>query len=146
MSRLAIYESKAVSSIFAGLSFKDGRSDPFFKITPNGPAYKIEGPGADGQTTRCGTNDNGYKIQLTFKGASAENAKMSALHIADRQATNGAGVAPLLIKDANGSTLIATDRAWITGMAEKTLGISPGDVTWELEAVIEPGGFIAGGN
>jgi hypothetical protein len=93
MSRLAIYESKVVRVIFAGLSLGDGRADPFFKITANGPAYVIEGPGADGQMTRCGTNNNGYVIMLSFKGTSSEHAKLSAIHIADRLASNGAGVA-----------------------------------------------------
>ena len=146
MSRLAIYESKVFRVIFAGLSLGDGRADPFFKITANGPAYVIEGPGADGQMTRCGTNNNGYVITLGFKGTSSEHAKLSAIHIADRLASNGAGVAPLMCQDDNGSTLITTDRAWLTGMPEQAHGITKNDVEWELHAVIEPGGFILGGN
>jgi len=132
--------------IFAGLSFKDGRADPFFKIQAHGPAYTIEGPGADGLITRCGTNDDLYTISLSFKGSSSEHAKLSAIHIADRSQTNGAGVAPLMCKDGNGSTLIATDRAWIVGLPEEGFGITKPDVTWELMAVIDPGQFVLGGN
>jgi hypothetical protein len=146
MSRLAVYESKVVSVVFAGISLGDGRADPFFKIAPNGPAYVIEGPGADGHVAFCGTNNDVYTITLSFKGTSAELAKLSAIHIADRQATNGAGIAPLLCKDANGSTLIMTDRCRIMGMPEQAKGITKPDVSWELVAVIEPGQFILGGN
>ncbi len=146
MARLAIYESAVVQVIFAGLSFKDGRADPFFKIVAHGPAYTVEGPGADGLITRNGTNDNLYTITLSFKGSSQEHAKLSAIHIADRQATNGAGVAPLLCKDGNGSTLITTDRAWIVGFPEEGFGVTKPDVSWELMAVIPPGGLILGGN
>jgi hypothetical protein len=132
--------------VFAGLSFSDGRSDPFFQIEPNGPAYVVEGPGADGHIAMCGTNDNGYKITLSFKGTSDAHARLSAIHIADRGQFNGAGIAPLLCKDASGSTLIMTDRCRIMGMPKQGLGITKADVEWNLYAVIEPGGFIAGGN
>lgn len=124
----------------------DGRADPFFAIEQNGPAYVIEGPGADGHVARCGTNNDLYTITLSFKGTSAELAKLTAIHVADRQATNGAGVAPLLCKDANGSTVIMTDRAWITGLPSQSFGITKPDVSFELMAVIPPGGFLLGGN
>ena len=92
MSRLAIYESKVVSVVLGVLELGDGRSDPFFKIAPTGDAYVVEGPGADGQVTMCGTNNDVYEITLSFKGASSENGVLSAIHIADRKASNGAGV------------------------------------------------------
>ena len=146
MSRLAVYDSNAVVISFAALSLKDGRSEKFAKIEAVGPAYIIEGPGAAGQTTRCSTNNSVKKITLTFKGSSSENAKLAAIHQADRLAENGAGVAPLLIQDNNGSTLIATDRAWIEMDAEKEFGVSPSDVSWTIFAIVEPGptAFIGG--
>lgn len=146
MSRLAVYESKVVRVIFAGLSLDDGRSDPFFTITPNGDAYVIEGPGADGHVAMCGTNNDVYEIQLSFKGTSNVHQALSAIHIADRAAFNGAGIAPLVCQDESGATLIQTDRCRIMGMAEQSFGITKGDVNWKLIAVIEPGAFILGGN
>jgi hypothetical protein len=145
VARLAVYESKNVIITFAGLSLTDGRAENFFKITGN-PAYKMEGPGADGHVARCGTNDDTYKISLTFKGSSNAHAKLSTIHLADRAASNGAGIAPLFIKDGNGSTLIVTDRAWIVGLPEKGLGVTPADVEWQFEAIIPPGGYFCGGN
>lgn len=146
MARLSIYESKAVSSIFGGLSLGDGRADPFFKITQDGPSYVTEGPGADGHVARCGTNNRLFHIEMTFKGTSSEHAKLTALHIADLEFDNGAGVAPLLVKDGNGSTLIQTSECWITGFPEQAHGITKPDVTWAFDAIIQPGGFILGGN
>lgn len=145
MSRLAVFESQAVSVVFGLLPLGDGRADPFFEIEQEGEAYVVEGPGADGLITRCGTNANLFKITLSFKGSSQEHAKLSAIHIADKIAENGAGVAPLLVKDNNGSTLIMTDRAWITKMPKQGYGVTPADVQWELHAIIEPAGFILGG-
>lgn len=146
MSRLAVYESKVVRVIFGGISLEDGRSDPFFRIAANGDAYVIEGPGADGHVAMCGTNNDVYEITLSFKGTSAENAKLSAIHIADRQAFNGAGIAPLLCLDESGSTVIQTDRCRIMGMPEQSFGVTKPDVAWKLISVIEPGGFLLGGN
>jgi hypothetical protein len=145
MARLTNYESKAVSVIFAGLALDDGRADPFFQIAPQGPAYVVEGPGADGHVTRCGTNNNLYTITITLKGTSSEHAKLQAIHIADRIALNGAGIAPLMVKDGNGSTLIATDQCWIATFNELGFGITRPDVAWELHAVIEPAAFQLGG-
>lgn len=146
MSRLAVYESRIVAVVFGGILLEDGRADPFFQIEANGPAYVVEGPGADGHVARCGTNNDLYTITLSFKGTSAEIAKLVAIHIADRQATNGAGVAPLLCKDANGSTLIMTDRCWIEGLPSMSMGITKPDVAFVLHAVIPPGGLLLGGN
>jgi hypothetical protein len=111
-----------------------------------GDAYVIEGPGADGHVAMCGTNNDTYEITLSFKGTSAENAKLSAIHIADRQAFNGAGIAPLLCLDESGSTIIQTDRCRIMAMPETSFGVTKPDQNWKLVAVIEPGGFLAGGN
>ena len=146
MSRLAIYESEAVTVVFGGLTLGEGRAEDFFSIEPAGPAYVAEGPGADGHVAFCGTNNNLYNITLSFKGTSEEHARLSAIHIADRTQTNGSGVAPFFVKDANGSTIIATDRARIVAMPTQTFGVTKGDVDWEFLAIIEPGGFVLGGN
>lgn len=146
MSRLAVYESKIVRVILGTLSLEDGRSDPFFRIVPNGDAYIVEGPGADGHVAMCGTNNDVYEITLSFKGTSSVNQALSAIHIADRQAANGAGIMPLVCQDESGATLIQTDRCRIAAMAEAQFGITRGDTNWKLLAVIPPGGFILGGN
>ena len=146
MSRLAIYESKVVSGVLGVLELGDGRSDPFFKIAPTGDAYVVEGPGADGQVTMCGTNNDVYEITLSFKGASSENGVLSAIHIADRKASNGAGVMPLVAKDGSGSTLIQTSQCRIVTMPEASFGVTRPDTNWKLIAVIPPGGFLLGGN
>ena len=93
----------------------------------------------------------GYRVIPEFRrrGFASEMARtgeVGAIHIADRLATNGAGVAPLMCQDDNGSTLIATDRAWIVGMPEQAHGVTKSDVEWIVHAVIAPGGFILGGN
>lgn len=124
----------------------DGRSDPYFKITAKGDAYVTEGPGADGHYAICGTNDDGYEITLSFKGTSSCNDILSALHIADRKVFNGAGIVTLTAEDGSGSSLIMTDRCRIMGMAEQAFGITKPDINWKLFAIIEPGGFLLGGN
>lgn len=146
MSRLAIYESKIFRVIFGGLSIEDGRSDPFFTITPAGDAYVVEGPGADGHVAFCGTNNDLYDIVLNLKGTSSAHAALSAIHIADRLAFNGSGVAPLFCQDEGGSTLIQTAHCRIMAMPEQAHGVTKPDVAWAFKAVIPPGGFILGGN
>lgn len=145
MARLVPYQSRIVEVVFGGFDLSDGRGDPFFQIAPQGPKFVLEGPGADGHVTRCATNNNTYTITLTYKGTSNAHARLSALHTADLESDNGAGIAPLLLKDRGGSTLIATDQCWIVTFNELAFGITRPDVAWELHAVISPSSFVLGG-
>lgn len=152
MARTVNFDSNAVSVVFAGISLDDGRADPFFEIAPNGEAYTAEGPGADGMIIRYSTNNDLHDVTLTLKGSSNAHAKLTAIHAADKIASRqsggggGAGVAPLLVKDNQGSTLISTDTCWITQAPNKSFGANPPDVTWNLQAVIPPAGMLVGGN
>jgi hypothetical protein len=143
-ARVAVYDLNGCELNVGGIAIKDGFVS--FQLEMEGPAFSDE-IGADGHVIRFATNERRATGTLILKGSSEENAKLSTLHGADVGATNGLGVVPLFFRDGNGTSLIATDSAWITQLAGKTFGASPGDCTWNIRCVLaSPLNAIIGGN
>lgn len=139
-----VYDIHAVELIVGGIPIKDGFVSA--EIAPEGPAFADEA-GADGTVIRYATHEKRHTLTLTLKGSSSENEKLSALHALDVQATNGAGVVPLLLRDGNGTSLISTDSAWITQLPSKSFGNLPGDCAWNIRLFLSsPLSAIIGGN
>lgn len=143
-ARVAPYDINAVEFSIGGIPIKDGLVS--CEIAPEGPAFASE-IGADGLVCRYATNERRHNITLTLKGSSNENEKLSVLHGADVSATNGLGIVPVLLRDGNGTTLIATDSAWITQLPSKSFGASAGDCAWNIQCVLSaPLKAVIGGN
>lgn len=139
-----IYDINGCQCIFALIPLHDAIVS--LEITPEGPAFADE-IGADGSVCRYATNECRATANLVLKGHSKEHEKLSALHGADKSATNGLGVAPFLFIDGNGSSKVSTDKAWLLGMPAKTFAAAPGDVTWAIRLVLSsPLNWIIGGN
>jgi hypothetical protein len=139
-----IYNILGCQCIFADIPIHDAIVS--CEITPEGPAY-ADDIGADGTVCRYATNERRATANITVKGFSKVNEKLSALHGGDVSAINGLGVAPFLFLDGNGASKIATDKAWILGMPAKTFAASAGDVTWAIRLVMSsPLTWIVGGN
>lgn len=144
MARVAPYDINAVEFSIGGIAIKDGLVS--CEIAPEGPAFADE-IGADGLVCRYATNEKRHTITLTLKGSSEENEKLSALHGADVGATNGLGIVPVFLRDGNGTSLIATDAAWITQLPTKSFAAAPGDCAWNIRCVLSsPLNAVIGGN
>lgn len=82
--------------------------------------------GSDGKVTRSKTLNRMATIELKLMQSSATNDQLSALHILDRDAPNGAGVVPLFIRDGSGRARYKAAEAWIES--------APADVSFTNEA------------
>jgi hypothetical protein len=78
---------------------------------PNEDDYKLL-MSADGVGTRCQTNNMSGKFTLKLAQSNEDNALLSAQRLVDLLSSNGAGVAPFIVKDREGSTLITAESAW----------------------------------
>lgn len=143
--RFSVYDSKEVSCIVGAIPIEDGRADPFVEVSQVGPAYEDE-IGPDGSVVRYATGERRYDVTVNLMGSSEENAKLSALHAADVNATNGAGVGAFLLKDSNGSTLLAGAQCWITQTPGASKGRGPGEVSWNIRVIADATSMIVGGN
>lgn len=145
MGATKVYDSKAITLVLVALPITDGKGDPFFKITPRGPAFEDD-LGIDGEVTRTATHECRYDWECTLKQSSKHNAELAAIHAADRESAGGAGIGALLVKDNNGSSIYATDECWITQMPDWQNGSKITDVTWKGVAVISSLAALPGGN
>jgi len=97
--------------------------------------------GADGQVTRSLNANASGRFTCTLKGSSPSNGLLSALHNVDRK--NGGGVKPILLKDNNGQTLIASGKAWIVRQPAVDMAKEVTDREWMFDcdiAVVNVGG------
>ncbi len=88
--------------------------------------------GTDGKVTRAKTLDRRAKVRINLMQTSAQNAALSAIHIADRDAPNGGGILPLTIRDLNGSSLHFGAEAWISKAPDSVYDRTPTVRTWEI--------------
>lgn len=77
--------------------------------------------GIDGKVTRNKVLDRSARITIKLMQSSAANALLSVVYLADRAASNGAGVAPFTITDQNGSSVFFAAEAWIARAPEVSL-------------------------
>jgi hypothetical protein len=135
------YNPKKVSVIVGTRAISGFADGTFVKVSFDGDAFSKK-KGADGNTTRSQSNDDGGKIVITLDQASDSNDYLSGLAVLDR--ASGAGVVPVLIRDAMGRTLIAVESAWVLKQADVMFSKQSEDREWTLDcASIE---MFVGGN
>lgn len=108
-----VYDFDQVSCVMAGLPIEGGYAeDSGIEIEPMSPDFNTV-VGADGDVTRSKTNDRRATVRITLMQTSESNALLSTLNNIDKNAPNGAGVGPMLIKDNQGTSLYAGEKSWI---------------------------------
>jgi len=146
MPSFGLYSGPEVVINFAGIPLDDMRADEFVRVAPNEDSFGTI-VGSDGSVTRFETKNVLFNVTFTFKRSSKNNALLSAVYIADRTIGGGAGVATMIVKDLNGSTLAASEKCWLKALPEWGSGKEVGpDVAWNAQAIILPGQMIVGGN
>lgn len=141
-----LFNARSYSVIFAGIPLNDMRAESFLNIVPDEPAF-VTIKGADGGVTRANTNNTLFHVSYTVKRSSKDNAILSAILNLDLLTDGGAGVGALLCKDPNGSDVLTSGKAWITGLPDhgRAKDVGP-DITWVFDAICLPGTVILGGN
>lgn len=107
------YDADQIAISLGAIKIDSGFADgSFCKIEPDAEYFTYI-VGTDGSVTRSKTKNKVAKITIMLMQSSYLNDQLSALMILDNAAANGAGVAPFLLKDVNGTTLAAGAHAWI---------------------------------
>jgi hypothetical protein len=88
--------------------------------------------GLDGKVTRSKTLDRRATVTITLMQVSACNDLLSALHVLDRDAPNGAGVVPLVIRDRNGRAVFQAAQAWISQAPQVTFDQEATSRAWVI--------------
>lgn len=138
-----IYDLQAVTCNFAALPIESGYGEgEVIKIEQQTPDF-VNKEGADGSVTRSKTGSRLTKVTITLMQTAKGNATLSAINNTDRLAGNGAGVAPILIRDQQGLSVFAAQHAWIEGPPVATYGREATHRDWVLWAA-DPERFDGG--
>lgn len=136
------YAPNQVKIVMGALPISGLAEDTFVTVAEIGEGIASV-VGVDGEVARSMSRDSRLRITLTLMQTSASNAALTALHQADR-ATDGNGVVPISVTDLRGTSLHASDAAWIVKMPDAGYGAKVGSREWVIET--GPAINVIGGN
>lgn len=129
-----VYDANEVTLNFAGIPIDSGFDDgEFIRIEQESDDF-VDKAGTDGEVTRSKTNDRRTTITVILMQSSDGNAALSALNNIDRLANNGAGVAPILVSDRQGTSIFAAAECWIAKPPDVSYDREPTAREWTLRA------------
>ena len=128
------FDFDQVDCIF-GLAPIDGwAEDSVISIEEDEEAFKIK-KGVKGDITRSKVHGQTALVTLTLMSSSKSNAYLSGIHKLDKSKAGGAGITPILIRDRNGVSLFASDKAWIEKAPTVTYGAEASAREWKIRVV-----------
>lgn len=140
---MKVYSAAEVTFNFAGIPIDSGRGDDeFCAITKVEDTYTYKA-GVDGEGTRSENKNSLYRVTLTLMRTSAGNAILSAIHNGDLAIPGGSGIAPILVRDRQGTSNFACGEAWIVKMPDNTYSKEANTIQWIFECH-NPTAFIGG--
>lgn len=132
-ANLKTYDAAQVAMLFGAIIITGGLADgTFVRVEQNSDAFMLK-VGADGSGVRAKSNDKSAKITFTLLQSSDANLLLSAQHNLDIASPNGAGIAPLMVKDLSGQSLHAAAHAWISKMANSDFAREASTREWTIE-------------
>jgi hypothetical protein len=129
---LKTYSADEIVAVFGNIIMNEGLADgTFITVEWDEDAYALS-VGADGEATRSKTNNRAATITLTLMQTSDVNDLLSTQYLLDINSPGGAGVAPFLLKDTQGRTLMAAEQCWIQRAANVEYGREATTREWVL--------------
>lgn len=134
------YNPKKISLIVGVKAISGFADGTFVEVDYDEDAFTKKN-GADGKVTRVASANLSGSMTITLDQASDSNDYLSILAVADR--ATGAGVVPVLLRDAGGTTLATGAEAWIRKQAPSSYSNKSEDRKWVIdiaELVMNTGG------
>ncbi|NIQ91021.1 MAG: DUF3277 family protein [Nitrospinaceae bacterium] len=126
------YNPADVTLVFGGI-IVDGYADgTFITVARNEDAFTLM-IGSDGEACRAKSNNKSGTVVFTLMQSSLANDLLSAQFNLDELSPGGDGIAPLLMKDNSGRTVVAAETAWIRKPADITFGREIENREWTIE-------------
>lgn len=133
--------AKEVSIIIGPHAVSGFAAGSFVTIAKDEPAYAKK-VGTDGKVTRAKSNNDAGTVTIRLDQASASNDYLSGIALLDQ--ASDTGVVPILIRDANGTTLISAESAWVQKVPDTEFSNESLDREWVLDC--GPMDMFVGGN
>lgn len=137
------YDPDLVDVIISGFPVSGFQEDAIVTFAFDDAFYEIV-KGVDGDVSRSRKVARTGKLTIHLLSTSQSNAELSALMLLGTQSGNGTSdVFPVLIRDRNGASLLATDKAWIEKAPDVAYGGKAGPRDWVL-CLVKPAFLEAG--
>lgn len=127
------YDPSQVTVIFAGIPISGFAEGTFVSAERNEDSFSLY-VGADGEVTRAKSNNKSGRVTFTLAQSSLSNDALSAIATVDELSPAGDGIAPLLVKDLSGRTIVSALEAWIVKPATSEFGRETSEREWILES------------
>jgi len=124
------YDAKKVACIVGAITLTGFHDGDKVSIERNQDTFTFT-PDTDGSGTRSRNNDTSGRFTFTLSQTSPVNAALSALAQADE--LGGAGVVPILVKDAGGGSSYGCQTAWCVKPPAAEMGGVSGSRVWVFE-------------
>ncbi len=124
------YDPKEVHIIIGGFEMMALTDGTFFTITMDDDAY-AKVTGADGETSRAKSNNNGAEATISLQQTSPSNDILSGIAIADK--LSNSGIVPVIVKDSLGTTVLFSAEGWVKKMPDVTYGKEIGNRDWPID-------------
>lgn len=131
MAKSRTFNFKDVSLIVGADAIRGFHDGTVIEVEPGSDEF-TKAVGADGDVSRAASNDRTCLIRVTLQQTSPSNDVLSRNANIDR--ATGSAVLPVILRDARGGTLIASESCWVKKLP--TASYNKGEVngwTWELD-------------
>lgn len=125
------FNPKDVSVIVGVQPMKGFAAGTFVSVEYDEDAFSKK-IGTDGEGTRVKSNNKAGRISIFLDQASESNDVLSAIAALDE--ASSAGVIPVTVRDANGTTLVFAETAWILKKPVMEFSNESADREWILDS------------
>jgi hypothetical protein len=131
MAATKTQDADQISISYGGADIHGFAPDSVIEIEQESNDFEDE-VGADGEVSRSKTNDRRATIRIYLMATSDSNDLLSAISNADRKAPNGAGIAPLYVRDRSGRAVYSAAECWVRKPPQVSFKRSAQERVWEL--------------
>ena len=131
---MQFFDPDQVDVIVSGVPISGFGPDSMIKFKEDDKRFKLV-KGVKGDITRSKILPKVGTLTIITMSSSKSNDVLSLLHQTDMSTPGGAGVVAVLIRDRNGTSLLAAPIAFVDGMPEISFGGEAHPVEWELKLV-----------
>lgn len=124
------YDPKLIQVIVGGRALSGFADGTFVEVARANDAWSLQ-MGTDGEGTRSKSNDKSGTITITLMQSASDNAYLSNLALLDE--LENAGIVPVMIKDAGGSSLHAAEQAYVKKTPDSEYSREAGPRVWVIE-------------
>lgn len=130
MAKVKTYNSKDIIIALGTHAVSGLADDSFVTIEAKGEGVKSKS-GCDGEVARAVDPNGQYNIKLSLLQMSDTNKFLSAM--ANKDAENGEGTFPVLIKDIKGGMVFTAESAWVVKAPSRGYGKDTTNREWNIE-------------